>query len=98
MVGEKAEVREQQLGVEGSPRQGVQSLGWWLGLGARQINPVFFQDDGKECWVVGRSEAEARALAAKLTGRPGAELTLERGECVAESVRGAGTGSSGRRF
>lgn len=36
------------------------------------------EDDGKECWVVGRSEAEARALAAKLTGRPGAELTLER--------------------
>lgn len=36
------------------------------------------EDDGKECWVVGRSEAEARAVAAKLTGRPGAELTLER--------------------
>lgn len=48
--------------------------------------------------MVGRSEAEARAVAAKLTGRPGAELTLERGECVAESVRGTGTGSSGPRF
>uniref|UniRef100_A0A8C8TNL3 Valine--tRNA ligase, mitochondrial n=1 Tax=Peromyscus maniculatus bairdii TaxID=230844 RepID=A0A8C8TNL3_PERMB len=35
-------------------------------------------DDRKEFWVVGRSEAEARAKAAKQTGRPGAELTLER--------------------
>ncbi|XP_005414383.1 PREDICTED: valine--tRNA ligase, mitochondrial [Chinchilla lanigera] len=34
---------------------------------------------GKEdCWVVGRSEAEAREAAAALTGRPGTELTLER--------------------
>lgn len=48
--------------------------------------------------MVGRSEAEARAVAAKLTGRPGAELTLERGECMAESVRGTGTGSSSQRF
>lgn len=30
--------------------------------------------------MVGRSETEARALAAKQTGRPEAELTLERGE------------------
>ncbi|XP_052600116.1 valine--tRNA ligase, mitochondrial [Peromyscus californicus insignis] len=36
------------------------------------------EDDRKEFWVVGRSEAEARAIAAKQTGRPGAELTLER--------------------
>lgn len=36
------------------------------------------EDDRKEFWVVGRSEAEARAKAAKQTGRPGAELTLER--------------------
>lgn len=43
----------------------------------------FFQDDTKECWVVGRSEAEARAIAAKQTGRAGSELTLERGACLA---------------
>lgn len=29
---------------------------------------------------MGRTEAEARELAAELTGRPGAELTLQRGE------------------
>lgn len=29
--------------------------------------------------MVGRTEAEAREVAAELTGRPGAELTLERG-------------------
>ncbi|XP_012886562.1 PREDICTED: valine--tRNA ligase, mitochondrial [Dipodomys ordii] len=34
--------------------------------------------DDKDCWVVGRSEAEARQAAAELTGRPGTELTLER--------------------
>ncbi|XP_023604350.1 valine--tRNA ligase, mitochondrial isoform X5 [Myotis lucifugus] len=33
---------------------------------------------GEDCWVVGRTEAEAREAAAALTGRPGAELTLER--------------------
>uniref|UniRef100_A0A8D0XYX7 Valine--tRNA ligase, mitochondrial n=1 Tax=Sus scrofa TaxID=9823 RepID=A0A8D0XYX7_PIG len=32
----------------------------------------------EDCWVVGRTEAEAREVAAELTGRPGAELTLER--------------------
>ncbi|XP_006896339.1 PREDICTED: valine--tRNA ligase, mitochondrial [Elephantulus edwardii] len=36
------------------------------------------EGDGEGCWVVGRSEAEARQAAAELTGRPGAELTLER--------------------
>ncbi|XP_075411443.1 valine--tRNA ligase, mitochondrial isoform X2 [Tenrec ecaudatus] len=36
------------------------------------------QDHGSDCWVVGRTEAEARQAAAELTGRPGAELTLER--------------------
>ncbi|XP_029387417.1 valine--tRNA ligase, mitochondrial isoform X2 [Mus pahari] len=41
-------------------------------------NAECFQDDREECWVVGRSEAEARAVAAKQTGRPEAELTLER--------------------
>lgn len=43
--------------------------------------PLVLQADGEDCWVVGRTEAEARAVAAELTGRPGAELTLERGEC-----------------
>lgn len=38
--------------------------------------------------MVGRTEAEAREVAADLTGRPGAELTLERGECL--SCRGQG--------
>lgn len=38
--------------------------------------------------MVGRSEAEARAKAAKQTGRPGTELTLERGESVAEAEAG----------
>lgn len=46
----------------------------------------FFQGDGKECWVVSRSEAEARAVAAKQTGRPEAELTLERGEELARQT------------
>ncbi|XP_073081286.1 valine--tRNA ligase, mitochondrial isoform X4 [Manis javanica] len=32
----------------------------------------------EDFWVVGRTEAEAREVAADLTGRPGAELTLER--------------------
>lgn len=49
------------------------------------LSPCSFQGDRKECWAVGRSEAEAREVAAKLTGRPVAELTLERGECVAEA-------------
>ncbi|KAF6365614.1 valyl-tRNA synthetase 2, mitochondrial [Rhinolophus ferrumequinum] len=34
--------------------------------------------DREDCWVVGRTEAEAREVAAALTGRPGAELTLQR--------------------
>lgn len=50
------------------------------------VSPQFFQDDRKECWVVGRSEAEARAVAAKQTGRPEAELTLERGEKLAGQI------------
>ncbi|KAM8777942.1 valine--tRNA ligase, mitochondrial isoform 2-T2 [Rhynchonycteris naso] len=36
------------------------------------------KSDTEDCWVVGRTEAEAREVAAALTGRPGAELTLER--------------------
>ncbi|XP_074188739.1 valine--tRNA ligase, mitochondrial isoform X2 [Rhinolophus sinicus] len=34
--------------------------------------------DREDCWVVGRTEAEAREVAAALTGRAGAELTLQR--------------------
>jgi hypothetical protein len=49
---------------------------------------LLLQDDREECWVVGRSEAEAREVAAKLTGSPEAELTLERGECRAGKERG----------
>lgn len=39
--------------------------------------------------MVGRTEAEARKIAAELTGKPGAELTLQRGECL-------GCGGQGR--
>lgn len=38
------------------------------------------QADREDCWVVGRTEAEAREVAAELMGRPGVELTLHRGE------------------
>lgn len=34
--------------------------------------------DREDCWVVGRTEAEAREIAAELMGRPGEELTLQR--------------------
>nr|XP_019572932.1 PREDICTED: valine--tRNA ligase, mitochondrial isoform X2 [Rhinolophus sinicus] len=34
--------------------------------------------DREDCWVVGRTEAEAREVAAALTGRAGVELTLQR--------------------
>ncbi|EHH52893.1 hypothetical protein EGM_13426 [Macaca fascicularis] len=51
---------------------------WW----GHQIPAYLVVEDhaqGEEdCWVVGRSEAEAREVAAELTGRPGAELALER--------------------
>ncbi|XP_041490648.1 valine--tRNA ligase, mitochondrial [Microtus oregoni] len=53
-------------------------LWWGHRIPAYMVVGEKAEDDGKECWVVGRSEAEARAVAAKLTGRPGAELTLER--------------------
>lgn len=36
------------------------------------------EGDREDCWVVGRTEAEAREAAAALTGRLAAELTLER--------------------
>ncbi|XP_039076513.1 valine--tRNA ligase, mitochondrial isoform X1 [Hyaena hyaena] len=34
--------------------------------------------DREDCWVVGRTETEARKIASELTGRPAAELTLQR--------------------
>ena len=40
---------------------------------------LLLQGETEDFWVVGRTEAEAREVAAELTGRPGAELTLERG-------------------
>lgn len=43
--------------------------------------------------MVGRTEAEAREAAAELTGRPGAELTLERGECLSCGGLGRAPGS-----
>lgn len=48
------------------------------------------QGGREDCWVVGRTEAEAREAAADLTGRPGAELTLERGECLGLGELGSG--------
>lgn len=53
-------------------------LWWGHQIPAYQVMEEHARGDGQDCWVVGRSEAEARALAAALTGRPGAELTLER--------------------
>lgn len=41
---------------------------------------LVLQADREDCWVVGRTEAEAREVAAELMGRPGVELTLQRGE------------------
>lgn len=40
---------------------------------------LLLQGETEDFWVVGRTEAEAREVAAELTGRPGVELTLERG-------------------
>ncbi|KAM7136631.1 valine--tRNA ligase, mitochondrial isoform 1-T2 [Molossus nigricans] len=52
---------------------------WW---GHRIPAYLVVGEPGKggseDCWVVGRTEAEARGAAADLTGRPGAELALER--------------------
>ncbi|XP_040852933.1 valine--tRNA ligase, mitochondrial isoform X1 [Ochotona curzoniae] len=51
-------------------------LWWGHQIPAYQV--VEAKGDRQDCWVVGRTEAEARELAAALMGRPGAELTLER--------------------
>ncbi|XP_055453013.1 valine--tRNA ligase, mitochondrial [Psammomys obesus] len=53
-------------------------LWWGHQIPAYKVVGESAEDDSKECWVVGRSEAEARAIAAKQTGRAGPELTLER--------------------
>lgn len=53
-------------------------LWWGHQIPAYRVGGEKAEDDREECWVVGRSEAEARAAAAKQTGRPEAELTLER--------------------
>lgn len=45
--------------------------------------------------MVGRTEAEAREVAAALTGRAGAELTLRRGECWAGRALGLGDAGGG---
>lgn len=50
---------------------------------------LVLQADREDCWVVGRTEAEAREVAAALTGRAGAELTLRRGECWARRTVGS---------
>nr|XP_045012072.1 valine--tRNA ligase, mitochondrial isoform X2 [Jaculus jaculus] len=50
-------------------------LWWGHQIPAYQIVGDHVEGD---CWVVGRSEAEAREVAAERTGRPAAELVLER--------------------
>lgn len=53
-------------------------LWWGHRIPAYLVVGEHSEDNGEECWVVGRSEAEAREAAAARTGRPGAKLTLER--------------------
>nr|XP_027778841.1 valine--tRNA ligase, mitochondrial isoform X2 [Marmota flaviventris] len=53
-------------------------LWWGHQIPAYLVIGEHVKDDREDCWVVARSEAEAREVAAELTGRPGAELTLER--------------------
>ncbi|XP_007483570.2 valine--tRNA ligase, mitochondrial [Monodelphis domestica] len=50
---------------------------WW-GHQIPAYRIVGEEGDGEECWVVGRSEEEARKVALKLRGRPEKELILER--------------------
>lgn len=47
--------------------------------------------------MVGRTEAEAREVAAELTGRPAAELTLERGKCLRSGEQGRCPGADWKR-
>ncbi|XP_027626772.1 valine--tRNA ligase, mitochondrial [Tupaia chinensis] len=53
-------------------------LWWGHRIPAYLVREEAGKGHGEDCWVVGRSEAEAREVAARLTGRPGAELALER--------------------
>ncbi|KAK2489995.1 hypothetical protein MC885_006208 [Smutsia gigantea] len=53
-------------------------LWWGHRIPAYLVVEDHAEGDREDCWVVGRTEAEAREVAADLTGRPGAELTLER--------------------
>ncbi|XP_063095318.1 general transcription factor IIH subunit 4 isoform X4 [Cavia porcellus] len=53
-------------------------LWWGHQIPAYLVIGEHSKGSGEDCWVVGRSEAEAREAAAALTGRPGAELSLER--------------------
>ncbi|XP_061003133.1 valine--tRNA ligase, mitochondrial isoform X3 [Dama dama] len=53
-------------------------LWWGHRIPAYLVVEEHAKGDTEDCWVVGRTEAEAREVAAELTGRPGVELTLER--------------------
>ncbi|XP_045861211.1 valine--tRNA ligase, mitochondrial isoform X4 [Meles meles] len=53
-------------------------LWWGHQIPAYLVVEGHTKDDKGDCWVVGRTEAEARKIAAELTGKPGAELTLQR--------------------
>ncbi|XP_062952883.1 valine--tRNA ligase, mitochondrial isoform X2 [Cynocephalus volans] len=53
-------------------------LWWGHQIPAYLVTEGHAKGDREECWVVGRSEAEAREVAAELTGRPEAELALDR--------------------
>uniref|UniRef100_A0A8D0ZA96 Valine--tRNA ligase, mitochondrial n=1 Tax=Sus scrofa TaxID=9823 RepID=A0A8D0ZA96_PIG len=53
-------------------------LWWGHRIPAYLVVEEHAKGNTEDCWVVGRTEAEAREVAAELTGRPGAELTLER--------------------
>lgn len=53
-------------------------LWWGHQIPAYLVMEEHAEGEREDFWVVGRTEAEAREVAADLTGRPGAELTLER--------------------
>nr|XP_035976328.1 valine--tRNA ligase, mitochondrial isoform X1 [Halichoerus grypus] len=53
-------------------------LWWGHRIPAYLVVEEHTKGDEEDCWVVGRTEAEARKIAAELTGKPGAELTLQR--------------------
>ncbi|XP_012590055.1 PREDICTED: valine--tRNA ligase, mitochondrial [Condylura cristata] len=53
-------------------------LWWGHRIPAYLVVEECAEGDREDCWVVGRTETEAREIAAELTGRPGAQLTLER--------------------